>query len=1089
MKKLFTLSLFLFSIQVSFSQMSKWEENFVRTYDPQTYSYYRFGQGISNQGKQIANSLSRQLDRYQSLISTQDPDALLADFQSKMQNIQNLEQRYVENANTFAYNAGQQIGNAINRKDGMAAISGLIGFADQMSAQKEAKRKLEAQKAKLRQQRINKMSQVYWKAVKFNDGKIQEYINRAAYARNIKDEKYNLEFVKNLKCFAGDMKRYWSSISTGWLTNRCTKPVKPNINSIENKFIAKDVQTRKVAERKYKFYLESKYEQFRSAAISYAAAAAKQNGSAANYFLLGKYYLEENPILGLSTLLTVQSINPNYKKEELNYLIQQATDDTTRDIRKALSDNDVSYLNSFLNSGLDRLIKIDGKSILTEAITLDKPDAVQTILNKYIDGLPQNKINEKIKKTIMLCALKDASQTISRFSNLGVSVDFRLGKYHPIDLAVRANATKSYKKLLQLSDERAVFKQKYKSNLTTILLDLEDNPSSTISELEQIDNKEIIEEAVDYLFKNFTNKKNVYQVLFGSPKLKKFIKENEEYTQKTLDLFIKGIETNSSVSADLLRRGYVEFEDMPIYGDLTGNKEKTEIEESPKEKKEVDVTIEFKIDAIIRGIEEYIATLTDPTQKRNMESGLGIWKQWKSRSNNLKDMEINAVNTSYPPFAKKYGLPLGKSTPISTSFIGYDYPNLNLKSIALVAYSKNNIELFKALDEQFDLNEIVDDEGVPLKKNLLKDIRKFISNGAYFMSQDIELTDDELSMIISEMIKNSVNIGSLKGFLIAKSLKNYQFTDSYGTFLHAYVEALIQESKGEKPNISSSSIKSLITGMSIDKTLEDKNGLTAYELYKKNYSKIKKALRLKNKESLGGGGLINGIANKMMRKDQEQVIEDLLKPTEKRENELIKSKTKDILVKVNSLKLSNKSNDLKQLLNLFKNNNLDINDKLDNQGNTLLHLIVKELQEDLLYKDSKGGRWKSSGELDSYNRFLVVVNSGIDKSIKNQNDQTALDLFKQKKGKIILNTVTNLKVIKRNLENMKEARGKMTKEQFMKLYDNDNAASSVILGNQLKKTMREKAEREWSKGIVVPSYNAKDKANEIYQAIVKALEY
>lgn len=880
MKNLFTLALFLFSIQISFSQLKKWEEDFVRTYDPQTYSYYSFGKGISDQGKQIANSLSSQLDRYQNLISTQDPDALLADFQSKMQNIQNLEQRYVERANTFAYNTGQQIGDAINRKDAVGAISGLIGYADQMKAQKEAKRKLEQQKAALRQQRRNKMSQVYWKAVKFNDGKIQEYINRAAYARNLKDEKYNLEFVKNLKCFAGDMKRYFSSMNTNWLTNRCEKPKKPTINSIENKFIAKDVQTRKVAERKYKFYQESNYDQFRSAAISYAASAAKQKGSAANYFLLGKYYVEENPIMGLSTLLTVKSINPNYKKNELNALIKKATNQTTNDIRTALNKNDVGYLNSFLNAGLDRLIKIDDKSILTEAIALDKPDAVQTILNTYIDGLPQSKINEKIRKTMMLCALKNSAKTLKRFVDLGVSVDFKLAKYHPIDLAVKGNATDSYKYLLSISDEADIYKQKYKSNITTILLNLEDNPKATISSLENIDDIELLEDTIDYLFNSLNDKKNAYTVLFGSNKLKKIIKGNPEYSKRTMDLFTQGIKSNSSVSADLLRRGFVEFDKMPIYGDLTGNKERTKIEESPKNKKNAEVTVEFKIDVIIRGIEEYIATITDPTQKRNMESGLGIWKQYKSRSNNLTDIEIQVVNSSYPPFAKKYGLSLGKSTPTSTTFIGYEYQNLNLKSIALVAYAKNNIELFKALDEQFDLNEIIDDEGVSLKKNLLKDIRKFISNGAFYMSQDIKLTDDELSMIISEMIKNSVNIGSLKGFLIAKSLKNYQFTDSNGTFLHAYVEALIKESKGEKIEIGSSSFKSLVTGINVDRTIKDENGLTAYELYRKNYSKIKKALRLKNKELLGGGGLINGLANKMMRKDQEQVIEDLLKPKE-----------------------------------------------------------------------------------------------------------------------------------------------------------------------------------------------------------------
>ena len=206
MKKLFTLTLLLFSIQISFSQLSKWEEDFLRNTDPQGYSYYNFKKGIANQGKQLVQGLTRKLTRYQSLIETQNPDELLADFEAKMQDIKNLEQDYVEKANQFAYNTGQQIGNAINRKDGMAVASGVLGFLEANSAQKQAKKDLEAKKQALKFQREQKMSEIYSKALLFNYKKQEEFLNRAAYAKSEKDEKYNLEFVKNLDCFEKNMK-------------------------------------------------------------------------------------------------------------------------------------------------------------------------------------------------------------------------------------------------------------------------------------------------------------------------------------------------------------------------------------------------------------------------------------------------------------------------------------------------------------------------------------------------------------------------------------------------------------------------------------------------------------------------------------------------------------------------------------------------------------------------------------------------------------------------------------------------------------------------------------------------------------------
>jgi hypothetical protein len=150
-------------------------------------------------------------------------------------------------------------------------------------------------------------------------------------------------------------------------------------------------------------------------------------------------------------------------------------------------------------------------------------------------------------------------------------------------------------------------------------------------------------------------------------------------------------------------------------------------------------------------------------------------------------------------------------------------------------------------------------------------------------------------------------------------------------------------------------------------------------------------------------------------------------------------------------------------------------------------MVIKELHEDLLYKDWKGGRWFGNGELASYNRLLMVLKGGVDKAAKNNNGETALDLFKQKERKIIQTMVLNLKTLKKYKQNLKDSRSKMTKEQFMRSFK--GAATPSLFDTKAIQAMKKAAEKEWSKGIFVPNYNPKEKATEVYQAIVKALEY
>ncbi len=1050
MKKLFTLSLFLFSIQVTFSQLSKWEEDFLRNTDPQGYSYYNFKQGIANQGKQLVQGLTRKLNRYQSLIETQNPDELLADFEAKMQNIKDLEQDYIKQANRFAFNTGQQIGDAINRKDGMRAVSGVLGFLESNSAQKQAKKDLEAKKAALKQQRKQKMSEIYYKALEFNRKKKEEFLNRAAYAKSEKDEKYNLEFVKNLECFERNMKANFNTYSTGWLRNTCEKPEVPSVGGIENMFITKDVQLRKIAERKYKYYKVYEESEFEEAAIAYAAAAANEKPSAESYFLLGSYYGSDNPLLALSSFLTAKELNSNYKINTLNDRISESKEDVEYDIKKAIESNDVGYLNSFLAAGLDKLIRVNGKSILSFAISLDKPDAVQTILNSYIKGKSQSIINQKVQKTLMLCALNDSEKTIKRFTDLGVAVDFKIKNYYPIDIAVKSNSSKAFYTLLNLSNQKEFFQNKYGNSIISILSLAKNKPESAVEKIDLLSDREV-EEIFKKLMSNFAND-NYLKTITKSKKLKSLLTSTDTYYNQLLNYFAEEIKRKSSDSkaAAIYNTGIFNFNHIPIYKDLV----KQEVKGSEAFKDES----EFYTYALEYVKNKQISELDKV--KENIETD-----KYNTLKNNL-EREVDQLKRKTLDKASKQEINEKLYTTLAGS--GDLYNNKLRNGFAKILEQQYGLGEFTALEMYNKVVELLREEiktANDLKRKQLLDYLKKIEP-----VKKIAETALVGSANYRQIEQTYIQVALKRGAALPKSLVDklkMKFVNNFGT-------------NDEKENIAYLAY--------------DYDNLDLYKALDRDFdlSKVKTTAgksipellidESKKPTSFFFSSLNNGKNNnkiiKYWSEDFNANYSDLL----------LKAKAKDIFYNNSGFYTSaNKGKDINELLTIIKEHNFDINSKLDDEGNTLLHLIVKELHADLLYKDWIGGRWFGNGELASYNRFLLVLKGGVDKAAKNNNGETALDLFKQKERKIIQTMVLNLKTLKKYKQNLKDSRSKMTKEQFMRSFK--GAATPSFFDTKAIQAMKKAAEKEWSKGIFVPNYNPKEKATEVYQAIVKALEY
>lgn len=441
------------------------KDEYIRTYNPQSYAAYKSGEAVKKQGLALANNLFDNLQDFQGLVNTMNPDELLNDYNQQTQQIETLEAEFKQENNSYSFNTGRSIGNSFNNKDFEGGIHQLGGFLNNMQERKAAEKALQEKKEALRKERLAKMSKIYWKAQDYNEQTKQEYIKAAAFSESKIDEEYNLAFADNLDCFSKSMKATFSSTNSYWLQNKCPKPIKNNLAGIENKFVAKDVQYSNIAKHKFEKYTTTQHPSFREAAIAYAAAAAKTKPCAKYFYQLGSYYDGQSTILALSNYMTAQAYDKSFFNAEQNKRFEALKEEAEQEISLAINNNDQNFLQAFLSSGVDRIVTVNNKSILNYAIKLDQPDAVQLILNKYVENKPQTEVQSKLQKTIMVCTVNNSTKCLQRFIDLGVSTDFVMKKYTPIDVAEKVGAEDALILLLENTTE----KEKYKSKLENTL--------------------------------------------------------------------------------------------------------------------------------------------------------------------------------------------------------------------------------------------------------------------------------------------------------------------------------------------------------------------------------------------------------------------------------------------------------------------------------------------------------------------------------------------------------------------------------------------------------------------------------------------
>lgn len=426
----------------------RFRDEYIKTFsEPSTFNAYAAGMNVKRMGEAMVKNLASNLDQLTTLVETSDPAVLLQDFNQKVGQIETLEANFNKQYNSYSFQTGQNIGNSINSGNYESAINQGLGFVNAALERKEAKKRLEAQKQALYQQRLNQMSKIYWKAVDFNTQAKAQYLQRAAFSTDLAEEKYNMGFVENLDCHSRSMKAGFSSSHTRWLANNCALPTKKQVLIMVDPNQAKEAKFIKLAEQKYKKYLESgnqytapQYFQFRDAAIHFTAKSISIKPTAKKYLSLAKYYKGVSDIYELSAYLSAEGRDKNSLSKEQKERVEFLKSSLAQQIKNAIYESDEEFVLSFMKSGFDKLFRPDGQDILDFAIKYDRSDLVPAIINTKTKKGDFKGQQALLKRAVMLSIANDSHQTLNALLDAGMTLEFSLNNTSPIELMKKVGA-------------------------------------------------------------------------------------------------------------------------------------------------------------------------------------------------------------------------------------------------------------------------------------------------------------------------------------------------------------------------------------------------------------------------------------------------------------------------------------------------------------------------------------------------------------------------------------------------------------------------------------------------------------------------
>lgn len=842
------------------SDLDKLKDQYLETFSTrQSFSAYVSGENIKRIGVTMAKDFADNLKELGTLIESTDPLAMHQDYMQKVSAIESVEAKFNEESNTYFFESGQQLGGSIMNNDYETAIFQAGGILNAHLERKEAEEELEKQKKAMKSELQKKLYKVYKKTKDFNEINRRKYLKFAAFADDDVIEAYYLGLVENLDCFD---KNLWSgvyNVDGSKMVNNCLVPEHKDSKGIENKFITEDVRYSQLADKKYKKFLETGYNQFRDAAISFASAACDIKPTSKYFLQIATYYRDYSAVMELSNYLAAEKINADLLSEKEDKTIESLRSLVIKEVKNALETNDVRYIESFINLGLDQALLIDGKDLYTFAIYIDQPLGLQTIVNKSIEGMTKKDQDSFIQQTIIQCAIYNSASCIQKFSELGVEVDFKIQNKAPIEVAESVLAEDAFFTLLQISNTKDSYLVKYKDSPIHILRSAENEPELATEKLERLIGSDDFARVIDRMVEQLNNKKSYFTVLGNSRVALNYLQNNQFLTKKIKlkfceQLFVPFYESTAHL---YFNKNLLYFNDLPTLSDLDINeyinyKRFNEVRSLKKEYVMNDngdtlksiPYIELEYDEFIFTPSDNLAWVAYTTYNPEL---FGVLDEKYNLADTKADNGENLfkVMLSNPSFTGlhrfkfieeyyffEYTLPLGLDHLIEVE---------KTKDERIGAYFSDRNKFGVLGDSDYKMYKELRIENLKLLYHYFPKRQLFYSSDFNF-DQKIDgiypmfyYLNNILNYSLREELKNSYMMIELYEILIKYNFNRSQLDENGGTLLHWFAQ---NGTKSQYKRISTISVfnafpsAEFINSLEIDKTIKNNEGKKALDIWK-----------------------------------------------------------------------------------------------------------------------------------------------------------------------------------------------------------------------------------------------------------------
>jgi hypothetical protein len=162
---------------------------------------------------------------------------------------------------------------------------------------------------------------------------------------------------------------------------------------------------------------------FRDAAIAFASKAQTLNPSPKTDLTLAKYHEDDNEFIALGYLYAALDAGASLSDKDLARL-QRLEANANTVFQTAAQSGNTEALSALVASGLHERFLIGGDDLLTLAIKMNQPDAVQVVLNAYVNEVTDAERKKIVEEAMLKMASYDSAKSLAHLFNLGLAKSF-----------------------------------------------------------------------------------------------------------------------------------------------------------------------------------------------------------------------------------------------------------------------------------------------------------------------------------------------------------------------------------------------------------------------------------------------------------------------------------------------------------------------------------------------------------------------------------------------------------------------------------------------------------------------------------------